>query len=307
MKYCRFDSENPLPTNINLSHPATSSDVSASNETRSSLPQGSHSKKELASTSSSSDSESDDELKDDAVTTKCTSRTTLSKQVPDIVQGSKRRKLAKDTSSSEDSSSGSSDSEEDEKIKSVAAAANLGTKKWSKPQEQKEIPNAANNKLLVSEVNNTSVRKTNIVNNNISNQNESAMDTSQAQDTDKPKEKKRRRTRRRKKPDTENTAKKSDWTPKFSRVTTPAPPTTEGRKHFHFESEEEGFSAQGGVAIENTATNTTSTVTEKRTQPTIDRTQSNSYAWSTGRYQAMSPKSYFPWWYSIKRSRDCAK
>ena len=303
LKFCRFDSENnPSPTTVNQSQPATSSNISVSNDARSSLSQGSHSKKELTSTSTSSDSESDDELKNDTVKTKCTSRITLSKQVPDIVRGSKKRKFAKVTSSSEDSSSSSSssssDSEEDGKIKSVAAATNLETKKLPKPQEQTEILDVSNSKFVVSEMNTirksneSSFIKNNTVNNNASNQNESAMDTSQAEDTDKPKGKRRRRNRRRKKPDTENTAKKSDWTPKFSRVTIPAPPTTEGQRHFHFESDE-GFNVQDGVAIENGSTDTTSTVTGNPAQPTIDRTQSNNYAWSTGRYQAMPPNPTF--------------
>ena len=121
MECCRFDSENdPSSTNVKQSQPATASSISALNKARSNLPQGFHSKKGPTSTSSSSDSESDSESEDDSVKMKDTSRITLSKQVPDIVQGSKKRKLAKDTSSSEDnsSSSGSSDSEEGEKIKS---------------------------------------------------------------------------------------------------------------------------------------------------------------------------------------------
>ena len=300
LKCCRFDSENdPSSTNVKQSQPATASSISALNKARSNLPQGSHSKKGPTSTSSNSDSESDDESEDDAVKMKDTSRITLSKQVPDIVQGSKKRKLAKDTSSSEDnsSSSGSSDSEEGEKIKSVAGSTKLGIKKLPVPQAQKEIfKNVASSKSVVSEVNNTSVRtgnessflETTFVNNNVSNQNESDMDTSQAEGTGEPKEKKRRRRRRRKKPDTENTAKESNWIPKFSRITTPAPTMTEGQKHIHFESEEEDLGVQSGVTVDNTSANTSS-VTEKPAQLTVDQTQTNNWVWSTGRYQSTSP------------------
>ena len=241
------------------------------------------------SSSSSSDSESDDSQDTTVKTPRLPVVKKTAKKVPEQVHKSRKRKV-KDTSSSEDSSSSSSDSEEEEKLKlitkvekGIKSVATLKPVSNCKPSVNNENLQKRSESVPAVSPENTNVREK-----SLENQNENAMDTSQTDATGEAKDKKRRRRRRRKKPDnnnSENAPKKSDWTPKFTRVTTRAPPQTEGQKHVHFNSDvdDDDNVASNAFMIENTHANMIPAVNTESPGNQASTRQQNDWTWSTGR------------------------
>ena len=204
------------------------------------------------------------------------------------VKDSKKRKICDNSSSSEDGSSSSSDSEsEQEKLKTITRVTSATTTGFPESETRKQgliksdsiVKNRVNNQTSENKDN----RSTNENNDGKNKDNGDVMDISVNENTDAPIEKKRRRKRRRKKPAVEETTKMSDWTPKFTRVTTIAPSNTEGRKHFHFESDGEICEAENEATnVNNNKINCDADLSEIPVQTIEDQGRNNDWEWSTG-------------------------